>query len=262
MLPIDKEENCKRMLATGQYQIPRSRGKEDKWLFAYLKRNGVSRDEAYGIWLPIFQTRHFSYKGEVEPLFIFDDLWEDTEEVRFKKRNEIVFYEKEVEFLKGLKIPRWEKEFFMMLFATIKARGVNKFFYLYVGDLIKFTSISGRRGDEDFIVFHDGLKNGIFNIKSEKQWNYKNGKYESQEYKTLPIIEDDGKEVFRFKSLVDVPQCFEEIFGFKICENCGKEFKINSKTKRDICKECWTAKEREKAKIRMSRLRKNDCSGE
>ena len=53
MLPIDKEENCKRMIETGQYQIPRSRGKEDKWLFAYLKKNGIGRNEAYQIWLPI-----------------------------------------------------------------------------------------------------------------------------------------------------------------------------------------------------------------
>lgn len=256
MLPIDKEENCKRMLETGQYQIPRSRGKEDKWLFSYLKRNDVSRDEAYKIWLPIFQTRYFSYRGETGPLFIFDDLWEDTEEVRFKKRNEIVFYEKEIEFLKRLELPRWEKEFFMMLFATIKARGVNRFFYLYVGDLIKFTSISGRRGDEDFIVFHDGLKNGIFKIKSDKIWNYKNGTYEDQEYKTIPFLAEEGKEVFRFKSLVDVPQCFEKMFGFKVCENCGKEFEAGSKCQRNLCKECYKAKRRKNKTETMKKLRR------
>ena len=93
MLPIDKEENCKRMIETGQYQIPRSRGKEDKWLFAYLKKNGIERNEAYQIWLPIFQTRYFSYRGQNDPTFIFNDLWENTQKVRFKTREEIVFYE-------------------------------------------------------------------------------------------------------------------------------------------------------------------------
>lgn len=262
MLPIDKEENCKRMLKTGQYQIPRSRGKEDKWLFSYLKRNGVSRDEAYKIWLPIFQTRHFSYRGEMEPLFIFDDLWEDTKRVRFKKRNEIIFYEKEINFLKNFDLPRWEKEYFMMLFATIKARGVNDFSDFLVGELIGFTSISGRRGSECNDVFSDGIKLKVFRHKSEKKWDSINGVFEKREYYVLPRLEVDGKEVFRFKSLVDVPDCFNEMFGFRICENCGKEFEINSKTKRNICKECWVKEEREKAKIRMRKLRKNVCSGE
>ena len=46
---------------------------------------------------------------------------------------------------------------------------------------------------------------------------------------------------YRFKSLVDVPDCFNEMFGFRICENYKKEFEINSKTKRNICNECYCA---------------------
>lgn len=254
MLPIDKEENCKRMLETGQYQIPRSRGKEDKWLFSYLKRNGVSRDEAYKIWLPIFQTRHFSYRGEIEPLFIFDDLWEDTKRVRFKKRNEIVFYEKEVNFLKNLDLPRWEKEYFTMLFATIKARGVNDFSDFLVGELIGFTSISGRRGTECNDVFSDGIKLKVFRHKSEKKWDSINGVFEKREYYVLPHLEEDGKEVFRFKSLVDVPQCFEKMFGFRVCENCGKEFEAGPKCQRQICYECYCAKLTKKNSEKLKKL--------
>ena len=260
MLPIDKEENCKRMIETGQYQIPRSRGKEDKWLFAYLKKNGIGRNEAYQIWLPIFQTRYFSYRGQSDPTFIFNDLWENTQKVRFKSREEIVFYEKEISFLKSLDLPRWEKEFFMMLFAIIKARGVNRFYYLYIGDIIKFTSISSRRGDESYKIFHDGLKNKVFKIKHEKVWDYKEGKYNSVEYKVIPLLKTSGDEKYRFKSLVDVPDCFNEMFGFRVCEICGKEFEINSKTKRNICKECWNNKEKERIRIAVNKHRK--CNGE
>lgn len=262
MLPIDKEENCKRMLATGQYQIPRSRGKEDKWLFAYLKKNGVSRNEAYKIWLPIFQTRYFSYKGQVDSLYIFDDLWEDTNGVRFQKREEIMFYEEEVSFIKNLKLPRWEKEYFMMLFSVIKARGSNSFSDLCIGELLKFTSIRHRRGDEYSKIFEDGYHLGIFKDVKTKRWDSIRGCYEKKEFKTLCKIESCGKLIYQFKSLVDVPSCFNELFGFERCEVCGKNFEINSKTKRHICKDCWMKKEREKARIRMKNLRKSKCSGE
>ena len=255
MLPIDKEENCKRMIETGKYQIPRSRGKEDKWLFAYLKKNGIGRNEAYQIWLPIFQTRHFSYRGQSDPTFIFNDLWENTQKVRFKPREEIVFYEKEISFLKSLCLPRWEKEFFMMLFATIKARGVNRFYYLYIGDIIKFTSISGRRGDESYKIFHDGLKNKVFKIKHEMVWNYKDGKYNSVEYKTIPLLKTNGEERYRFKSIVDVPDCFNEMFGFRVCENCGKEFEAGPKCQRNLCKECYKTKRRKNKTDTMKKLR-------
>ena len=48
-----------------------------------------------------------------------------------------------------------------------------------------------------------------------------------------------GEEKYRFKSLVDVPDCFNEMFGFRICENCGKEFEAGPKCQRSLCEECY-----------------------
>ena len=142
-----------------------------------------------------------------------------------------------------------------MLFATIKARGVNRFYYLYIGDIIKFTSISGRRGDESYKIFHDGLKNKVFKIKHEMVWDYKDGKYNSVEYKTIPLLKTNGEERYRFKSIVDVPDCFNEMFGFRVCENCGKEFEAGPKCQRNLCKECYKIKRRKNKTDTMKKLR-------
>ena len=70
----------------------------------------------------------------------------------------------------------------------------------------------------------------------------------------IPLLKTSGEEKYRFKSLVDVPDCFNEMFWFRICENCGKEFEAGPKCQRKICYECYCAKLIKKNSEKLKKL--------
>lgn len=45
---------------------------------------------------------------------------------------------------------------------------------------------------------------------------------------------------------------------YKVCEKCGRKFKYNSKTKRNICLKCWKKQESERVKNKMREIRQNN----
>ena len=90
---VNKLEAIKYMLNNKSYVPELSTNKQDAWLLYYLrKKKGKDKDEAYKIWLPIYETVH-EKSSEGEYLGVFWNKWKSSASSRsfreiYRKENE------------------------------------------------------------------------------------------------------------------------------------------------------------------------------
>lgn len=239
MLPINKTTICERILKSGHYQFPNSKGREDRWLIAYLKKKGLSEKEIYDLWNPVFFTKHD--KDDVETAkMAFDRFYHQTYDVKFDdKVSSIVFYEKEIEDIRSTDAKPWEKEALMLLYAVVKSQNKKTLSFLPISDILPMTSLSIRRGCKTGDVVDTGVKFGLIEVVHNTQWDYTVGEYYDVFSYRFPKLKTSGKELERFDCILDVPDVFRELFWTKRCVVCGEEFEFSAKTKRDMCQKCY-----------------------
>lgn len=237
MLPINPIVNSQRMIQTGQYQLSSSRCIEDKWLVKYCReRLGMTYEQTKELWLPIFRTRHEGFFEEEENFFFYD-IWHKTMKMRFRADKELIFYESEVWAIKKANIPTWMKKFALMLYGFFKALNASRISIgkLSIHQIARGTGAPplkiGENGDTSLsLVFLPLEKAKLVRLVSDKT-TVKMPKYEQ------------GDIAFTAKTIIEVPDFFNFVEPTRKCPICGEEFVINSKTKRDICLDCWRKKE-------------------
>lgn len=237
MLPINPVVNSQRMLITGQYQIPSSRCVEDKWFAKYCRdRLGMTYEQTKEVWLPIFRTRHVDFLPEEENIFFYD-AWELSMKMRFNADRDIVFYESEVQAIKKANIPTWMKKYTLMLYAFFKAINATK---ISIGKL-SVHQIARGTGAPPLKVNEEGNTSlGLIYLPLKKAKLI--GLVSDKTVVKMPEYEK-GDIAFSVKSILEVPDFFNCVEPTKVCPICGEEFVVNSKTKRDICLDCWRKKE-------------------
>ena len=249
MLPINPVVNSKLMISSGQYQLTSSRSVEDKWLLKYCRDYlGMTWQESWDLWLPIFRTRHNGYYPEEEEAF-FWEAWEYSKDMRFNADRDIVFYQNETSRIKSSNLPLWLKKFSMVLYSFFKALGASKISIgkLKIHQLARGTgapSLKLGEGENSLEVIFKPLKKAkVIRLLSMGT------------VVALPEFES-SEAVFGISTILEIYDHFDVVSPTKICPLCGAEFPVNSKTKRDICLSCWREKEAIRAR-NYRRTRKN-----
>lgn len=247
MLPVNQVVNSERVLKTKQYQFDSSRQVEDIWLFKYCReRLSKSWEETKDLWKPIFLSRHPDfYEEEIEAFFWVN--WERSKRIRFNAEREIMFTEEEVKKIRKANIPPWLKKYALMLYGYFKALNISK---VSIGKL-KFHQLARGTGMKPLSDGEKPLDFIYFPLKKAKL-------IKLLSINTVVSITESKDNVIDFSvsTIADLPFYFWKVAETKKCSICGSEFTVNSKTKRDICLECWKKKEAERAK-KYRRTRNN-----
>ena len=128
---VNKLEAIKYMLNNKSYVPELSTNKQDAWLLYYLrKKKGKDKDEAYKIWLPIYETVH-EKSSEGEYLGIFWNKWKTSAStVRLNKQNIATIYQEEIDRINKCDVKAtWQKQL-LLFFSYISS---NIFFYFSKG---------------------------------------------------------------------------------------------------------------------------------
>lgn len=252
MLPINIIENCKRMIEFRQYQLPSSRGKEDLWLCKYLKDKKYSKEDAYNIWLSIYQSKYGNILGEdYEPDAKFSEYWNNCDKVRLRENcNVIVIYQEELDFINSTNFALWEKQYMLLLSAYCKAR--NKTDYVrdkFPPSELKKMVVRPKRKANDFADLYNKMVDvGFLQERTIKTFNQYDGEYDTNTYVKMHVYQTSGTAVIKVNTILDISMYFDKITMHKKCKECGQLFEYHSKTQRDVCEKCYKKQRLQKQK--------------
>lgn len=258
MLPINKVENSRRMLASGHYQTKKYRNEEDLWLIRYLKDKKYSKEQIYKKWLEIYPSRGESAELDENPSRLFNNLYNHVGGVKLDvNQHQVCFSEPEIAFIEALVAPKWIKEYVFALVACSRASGTFVYDSLPLKDILPALSRKNKSPDQtkqrlmDFL-FSNGLMSKI-EIKEHYDMlptfdkdGFENGlefdvDIVNTRYKVV-FPDLDGQIAFSSASILDVFDEFDRFTDFVICPRCGERFLFSSKTQRNVCPECWRKK--------------------
>ena len=236
-LPINEEDNAKKMLIENRYQLPNSKGKEDIWLIQYLRAcDDADYENIYVIWKKIATTRYVDM-AEEEMRALFLNFWEKAKKRRKSYRIfEYQILREEIEIINKSRIPLWHKEYALLVLAYYKILGRDR---CSIGDipsslLFKFISSANPRSRDKIKLRQSLQEAGLFSV--DKNFDV-----------SLSFQRREGVSLGTFYQIKDVLSLFELLTGKIVCSKCGAMFEHTSKTKREICKECWRRKEAERS---------------
>ena len=249
ILPIDPIVNSKRILQTGQYQYQKSFGVEDIWLISYLHSLGKTKNEIYEIWEPIHLTREKNADNVWNLGPVFESLYQKGSGFVLTGRNEIVIFQEEIDEINKAKMLPWMKEYLLVLLGFFKAIGKKR---CYIQDipfsLIK-SFVSIKRVKSEYNINQICREQGYVTMELKTKVNKRYGTTKEMNFFSITYAKDEGTPVFRAESILDINNAFPLLKNVLVCEQCGKTFDINSKTKRKICAECYRKKRLERLSV-------------
>ena len=231
LLPVNEDENSRTVIETGEYQYPKSKGIEDVWLIRYLKTDGENgKEDIYTIWCRIAKKK-YDYFSEEELRANFERFWKAAGK---KSKGPVVFpieiFQEEIDAINNADTFIWVKQYALLLLAYYKILGKEK-------------NMGGGLSWE-LLKFVTAIRPKARDCKRATDLLIKCGLLEIRDFAWILNYQCKKGHLFgRFYQIKDMQNIFSELKTEKVCTMCGKTFCRTSKTKRDICEECWKKKE-------------------
>lgn len=263
-IPIDKTDNCIRMLNTGQYQTEHFKTKEDWWLIKYLRNKYTKselsekeiKDEIRNIWEPIYKTRFNKEEMASHDFYIdvyFQQAYGKCKNISLsQKYYPITIYQEELDYINSLPAPKWFREFIFIFLGHCKTIGSFTCKAAPIAEYMRYLTLSTNNRDAISSTIYDKLKTfGLW--KETSRITTTDGRYgEPTQIINVSFdfcfpLFDTKTTAFVFYRQIDLLKRLDLITNTYICESCGEEFEIKNRTQRLICDECYK-KQRQKRK--------------
>ena len=252
---LDWASHCEKIDQTKMLDLDdpsdnKCRYKQEIVYLVYLRRVlYLTEAECYDRWKLIQNGLASIYRDDPEQLSVqFHMLygkskkpWYDEIPV-YTKYRPITLYQEEIDFLAGLDVPRWVRQYW----------GALLFYYKFA--IQRTNRVQKTSTLNSWCIRHVRYKSKNYGGKCQDLIT----RYKMQV--GVPVIEDLParygeiyccyKPAFLVKEGTVVMQCFglDEMDGFldlipertKVCSQFGKSFVVGAKTKRDMCAECYT----------------------
>lgn len=255
---VNKLEAIKYMLNNKSYVPELSTNKQDAWLLYYLrKKKGKDKDEAYEIWLPIYETTH-EKSSEGEYLGIFWNKWKTSAStVRLNKQNIATIYQEEIDRINKCDVKAtWQKQLLLLILVYTKMTNNFRLSEINLGLFAKYIGkkLSNITESLSYSMTQEAIRVGLFELIEIKEWNCIEGCWETSRYFNVHEFKN-GEIVCEIWNGYQVKE-LEYLFPIiKTCENCGSEFICSSKSQRCLCEKCYYENRRIKQIYRMRKLR-------
>lgn len=271
MLPVNQVLNVERMLATGNYQIPFSKGVEDVWLAAYLFEKGYSEDEARSVWISIYETRYPAEKPDVYE-YLFRKKWKKGQTTTLATQLPIVLYQAEIDAISHANMWYRAKQFALVLLAYAKSRGYSIIITNWAkktpgtGDVIvvdetsrlttsirHYLTYGSRQREKD--EWSECIKAGLLKYEYTFGSSTKKGGMAQSGWYKLLFLQKEGTVACRLDTLSDIPSVFPLLKRERVCVQCGAVFEEKARTQRELCDECYRKQRRTRKTESMQRSR-------
>lgn len=271
MLPINEQVNCERILLTHKYQTKNHKDLEEIWLIKYLRTQKKSKNNIYQIWLNLYLHKTSKEKDDSNPRSKFNIKWELSSNAVFHNDAIIKIGKNQLDFINSQEMPEWVKRYMLIVIAYFQITKIPYFSTLPVKELVNLTKTTMRPGSVNNMLEQKLLECG-FLVRKEINTTYDYG-FETNHLGLISNIEYNQKNThsvleinilpqeeiaIECSTILDIPKYFSLITMYKVCEKCGRKFKYNSKTKRNICLKCWKKQESERVKNKMREIRQNN----
>lgn len=260
MLPVNQVEDAKRMLATGEYQLPRSKVCEDLWFIRYLLNKKKSEEEIFELWKPIFLSRERNKDSCFNVEQYFKQCLKKARKHPIIHQRKYSVYASEIEAINEYDVPIRLKQLAVVILCYFKALGKH---YVYQEELLKYehsfqslltegkTKLKETRKDTFKCIEH-----GLICRQNITHFDDIMGDEIEIPIYVIPYLVQSGDAVFSSNTLADVQELFPMLKTERICEICGSKYVVNSKTKRTICEKCQKEKRRQLSREIMRRKAK------
>lgn len=253
---LDWRRNCIKIMETGL--LSREDPSDNKVSFKqevvyirYLSYLGYTYDQCLARWLEIKNgiAAQLSLSDDDEDLSIqFHRIYLKSKSkfysfVEDPPMKPIFIYTSEVKKLNSIKADKWVREFFLMLLMYYKFSKQTSDTVEYSTTLVNWILRQVEYGEHKFRSYRDA-RGAITKVMREAPFKFikfapitKKEKYSTY---TIPFAHGYGDVAM----VIATPDQMTEAFTLlrddtACCTKCGAVFKINSKTKRDLCEDCY-----------------------
>jgi hypothetical protein len=213
---FDWAENSEKILADRGYTTKVHQTFEQIMLFAYLREKGYSKDEIFDLWIKtdsLLLQRIGDDKDQRDKYF--GKLFADSTKYKIEKGNRIDIYQSEIDFINGMEVSMWIKQYVLVMLCVYKWYG--KEWCVYNDKIKRFcyscTSTKIER-ERNIILLHsciDKYKPYIINSRNNFLL-----------YKIL--IPKEGLPIKTLNSPRGASQMFKILSREKKCSICGNFF--------------------------------------
>lgn len=251
--------NCIKILQTNEYSHnDRWERKEEYrqqiWLIAYLVRLGWDKEKIRAKWLSI-PTSQYSAADSLHPEELdmyFDTLYNKgviaggTNSFRKMDNVDLVVYQEEIDAINNILTSYEFRKYLFMLLAVYKyysfTRGACYFDSKVRGYAFETSNPGKRYGDYSEALINLNREAGCpIQSKIVKQFHISHLSF-AKETGTPIITFHDPADLVNYLDLIEIPKLK--------CQICGKEFPYTTKTKKDICDDCYAKQRQEYERIR------------
>lgn len=257
---VDWAKNCEKIFETKKLTMEDSADKLYKYKqeFVYLQYLAqvklYDEQEIYDEWKRISNRNAPSAIGEfneVDSLSDFQKIYSKAKRYTFTRLNfkehlkPIKIYKAEVDFLNGLDVPLWVKQYWACLlfyykFESQNTKRVQKSHCVNTWCMRQVTGIEVTRYGS---VCQDRIARCRMRMRTEGTEPFTDYlKLRLDHYPTYKpnFLQNSGDVAYKTDSINTISE-FIKLIGpnTAICTKCGKEFVKSSKTKRTLCDECY-----------------------
>lgn len=226
---------------------------DDVILLKYLQEQGYTKEEAFEIWKPIYESVYGVYNpDQTFGPTMFEGVWNKASKFAQKHIKLITIYENELDIINNMTCPKWIKEVVLLVLATVKSKNKYEYHELPISKLIKFSSITRRTADNVMQVRKIMEQYGLLRCEVEEWYDEIDGETTLIDKYIFIFPKPEGDPVFTVQNVLETQQYFKLITMYKICVTCGSKFIYNMNTKRDVCKSCWQHEQVSKALVRKN----------
>lgn len=225
MIILDWNKNSEEVLAQGHYNTKRSVNTEQTRLCQYWQERGIDKDEAFKIWVSLESPQVIGSLNEEERWEYFNYFWVRAKHYGVNKPYKYGLTKKEYDYINGLDIDLEYKNMLKVLAEYCASYGRENFFTCLKSEWRGM--LRGQRQKlTDLVWATIGEINRRYNLFS----------YES-------FIQNKKEKVAVTLYYFDVENTERAQYMFttdnKTCVKCGIRFYASSKSKTDLCPECY-----------------------
>ena len=252
-----------KLLATKEISDKKRINQQEIMFVKYLLTIGKDKLECFNEWLHLKNGVAHEFKKDTEQQviqfkYVYNAALRVSNEILNKEITNVEIYQEEIDYLNNLDAPVWMRQFWGIMLVNYK-------FKKQIYNNVKFSTTlrawAFRQITElDQLVYSNHaqqLRNKEIELGERLINVYLSNDKKPMLCYTMDCCRNSGTPVLKIDDIQDSKQILKLITkSFKICSICGKHFTASSKSKREMCDDCYR-KYRRKYKTEFERKKRN-----
>lgn len=234
-----------RLLSTKDVSDKKKTYEQEVMFVKYLLFIGKDKTACFAEWSRIKNGIAHEFKKDIEQQliqfrYIYNAALRTSDELLMANLEPVVIYQEEVDYLNSLNAPSWMKQYWAIMLVNYK-------FQKQLFPKVKYNATLRAWAFRQIKGIQQRYSNHAESIRKQEEAigtkiinSYVYNDRKARIYYNMSCCQESGTPALELKDIDEAKKILTLISkNSKVCSVCGKHFTINSKTKRDLCDNCY-----------------------